>query len=170
MQFLSTRAVIVNGRDTCSEPPYNNLKRTKRDIEGEKRKKEKRERKATRKGLFLLQTRGKPLPVLSDEPSKLAVKFRFGGRKRIIRFVSGTIRDDAGRQHPKAPNKVPKVHLRRKYNAVQSGKTLRFSFSKLREWLLVCFVGRVSETGVSVQIAKRQICIASRRQRHQSIG
>ena len=44
----------------------------KKDIEGEKRKKEKREHKATRKGLFLLQTRGKPLPVLLDGHSKSA--------------------------------------------------------------------------------------------------
>ena len=112
MQFLSTRAVIVNGRDTCSEPPYNNLKRTKRISKARKGKKEKGKRPER---VFLLQTRGKPLPVLSDEPSKLAVKFRFGGRKRIIRFVSGTIRDDAGRATPKgSQQKVPKVPLETK--------------------------------------------------------
>jgi len=39
MQFLSTRAVIVNGGDTCPEPPQNIPKGAKKGIEGEKRKK-----------------------------------------------------------------------------------------------------------------------------------
>ena len=69
------------GETSVPNHPKTTLKGQK-DIEGEKRKKEKRERKATRKGLFLLQTQGKPLPELSDGPSKSAWKFRFGGRKK----------------------------------------------------------------------------------------
>ena len=51
-----------------------------------------RERKATRKGLFLLQTRGKPLPVLSDGPSKSAWKGgSYGGKEILLAQIDGDI-------------------------------------------------------------------------------
>ena len=80
----------MNGGDTCPEPPQNIPKGAKKGIE--EKKKEKRKGTVTRKGLFLLQTRGKPLPVLSDGHSKSAWKGgSYGGKEILLAQIDGDI-------------------------------------------------------------------------------
>ena len=73
---------------TTPKHPQRGKKRYRR----REKKKEKRKGTVTRKGLFLLQTRGKPLPVLSDGHSKSAWKGgSYGGKEILLAQIDGDI-------------------------------------------------------------------------------
>lgn len=114
MQFLSTRAVIVNGGDTCPEPPQNNLKRVKKILKARKGKKKRENTKRPERVFFYCKHGENHSLSCRTNPQNQRENSGLAEEKRIIRFAWGTIRGDAGSQYANAPNRVPKLHLRQK--------------------------------------------------------
>ena len=79
MQFLSTRAVIVNGGDTCPEPPRNNLKRAKKIL---KARKEKERTQSDLKGSFFIANTGKTTPCVVGRTLKISVEIPVWRKKK----------------------------------------------------------------------------------------
>ena len=81
MQFLSTRAVIVNGGDTCPEPPQNNLKRAKKILKARKEKRKERTQ-SDPKGSFFIANTGKTTPRVVGRTLKIGVKIPVRRQKK----------------------------------------------------------------------------------------